>query len=55
MSRHHLSISSLPRTGHEGPEGEQMYSSTVPIKLIIFILARLLIITEATCIEVKQT
>ena len=21
---------SLPRTGHEGPEGEQMYSSTLP-------------------------
>ena len=20
----------LPRTGHEGPEGEQMYSSTLP-------------------------
>ena len=21
----------LPRTGHEGPEGEQMYSSTLPL------------------------
>ena len=25
----------LPRTGHEGPEGEQMYSSTLPSTAVI--------------------